>query len=179
MNEFMLKGFGLSSSLRANNRSREKYQVFIPRTATRGSHRSIATSIGSPLKIQFTADQPVAKIKGQTIVWPKSAGFVHVTESGGLSEALTSTLLPFRRDRLSEAVCIEAAPITMSAAPNASMALESARQSRWQSLVTIARDEKDPAAQRTRTREAVRAITVQRQEEIQKTGYFVTNRRPH
>ena len=69
--------------------------------------------------------------------------------------------------------------ITMSAAPNASMALESARQSRWQSLVATARDEKDPAAQRTRTREAVRAITVQRQEEIQKPGYFVTNRRPH
>jgi hypothetical protein len=128
---------------------------------------------------QFTADQPVAKIKGQTIVWPKSAGFVHVTESGGLSDALTTTLLPFRRDRLAEAVCIEAAPITMSAAPNASMALESARQSRWQSLVATARDEKDPAAQRTRTREAVRAITVQRQEEIQKPGYFVTNRRPH
>jgi hypothetical protein len=128
---------------------------------------------------QFTAEKPVTKIKGQTIAWPRSAGFVHVTESGGLSEALTTTLLPFRRDRLSEAVCIEAAPIMISAAPNASMALESARQSRWESLVAAARDEKDPAAQRTRTREAVRAITVQRQEEIQKPGYFVTNRRPH
>ena len=42
---------------------------------------------------------------------------MHVTESGGLSEALTATLLPFRRDRLSEAVCKEVAPILMSGSP--------------------------------------------------------------
>ncbi len=128
---------------------------------------------------QFAADQPVAKIKGQAVLWPKSAGFVHVTESGGLSEALTTTLLPFRRDRFAEALCIPVAPVQTVATPSASLALEAARQSRWQGLVTAARDEKDPTARQARTREAVQAITVERQEEIQKRGYFVTNRRPH
>jgi len=128
---------------------------------------------------QFTANQPVGQVKGQLILWPNSAGFVHVTETGVLSDALSQVLLPFRRDRLADAVCIEAAPVALSAPPSAALALTSARQSRWQSLVAAARDEKDPGLQRTRTREAVQAITVQRQEEIQKPGYFVTNRRPH
>ena len=121
----------------------------------------------------------MGQVKGLPIVWPNSAGTVHVTEAGGLSDALNNVLLPFRQDRLADAVCIEAAPVAMSAAPSASAALASARQSQWQSLVAAARDEKDPVAQRTRTLEAVQAITVQRQEEIQKPGYFVTNRRPH
>jgi len=128
---------------------------------------------------QFTAGQAVGQVKGQPILWPNSAGFVQVTETGGLSDALTKVLLPFRRDRLQEAVCKEVEPVVMSAAPAASALLGSARQSQWQSLVAAARDEKDPGLQQTRTREAVRAITVQRQEEIQKPGYFVTNRRPH
>ena len=100
-------------------------------------------------------------------------------ETGQLSDALNNVLLPFRRDRLAEAVCIEAAPVAMAASPSARLAESYVRQSRWQSLVAAAREEKDPAAQRTRTREAVQAITVQRQEEIQKPGYFVINRRPH
>ena len=128
---------------------------------------------------QFTADQEVGRIKGSPILFPKSAGFVHVTEDGGLSPALTDVLLPFRHDRLGEAVCIEAAPIAMSSAPTAAIVLESARQSGWQGLLAAARAEKDPVAQASRTRRAVEAISVQRQEEIQKPGYFITNRRPH
>ena len=130
---------------------------------------------------QFAAGKEVGQVKGQKIVWPNSAGtgFVHVMETGQLSDALNNVLLPFRRDRLADAVCIEAAPVAMAASPSARLTESYVRQSRWQSLVAAAREEKDPAAQRTRTREAVQAITVQRQEEIQKPGYFVINRRPH
>ena len=129
---------------------------------------------------QFTAGKEVGRVKGNPILWPASAGrFVHVTEDGGLSPALTDVLLPFRQDKLADAVCIEAAPVAMSLAPNAAISLEGARQSRWQGLVAAARAQKDPSAQKAATREAVQAITVQRQEEIQKPGYFVTNRRPH
>lgn len=128
---------------------------------------------------EFTAGQEVGRVKGNPILWPPSKRFVHVTEDGVLSLALTDFLLPFRQDRLADAVCIEAAPVVMSLAPNAAIALESARQSRWQGLVAAARAQRDPVAQRAATREAVQAITVQRQEEIQKPGYFVTNRRPH
>ena len=140
-------------------------------------NRSVAVSGGGCH--QFTADQEVGRIKGSPILFPKSAGFVHVTEDGGLSPALTDVLLPFRHDRLGEAVCIEAAPIAMSSAPTAAIVLESARQSGWQGLLAAARAEKDPVAQASRTRRAVEAISVQRQEEIQKPGYFITNRRPH
>jgi hypothetical protein len=83
---------------------------------------------------RFTSLQPVGQVRGEPILWPISLGFVHVTEKGELSPALKDVFLPFRRDRLAEAVCIE---------------------------------------------KAVRAITVQRQEESQKPGYFVTNRRTH
>jgi hypothetical protein len=69
-----------------------------------------------------------------------------------------------------------AAPV--ASAPRA-LSRDVAQQSRWQSLVAAAREEKDPTAQAARTRAAVQAITEQRQEEIQKPGYFVTNRRPH
>jgi hypothetical protein len=67
----------------------------------------------------------------------------------------------------------------MSLAPNAAILLEGAQQSRWQGLVAAARAQKDPSAQKAATREDVQAITVQRQKEIQKPDYFVTNRRPH
>jgi len=82
----------------------------------------------------FTSLQPVGQVRGQPILWPTSQGFVHVTESGDLSPALRDVFLPFRQDRLAEAVCIE---------------------------------------------KADQAITMQRQEEIRKPGYFVTNRRSH
>jgi len=82
----------------------------------------------------FASLQPVGQVQGQPILWPTSQGFVHVTEDGRLSLALTQVFLPFRQDRLAEAVCIE---------------------------------------------KPVQAVTVQRQQEIQKPGYFVTNRRSH
>jgi hypothetical protein len=126
---------------------------------------------------EFTAGKEVGRVKGNPILWPASKRFVHVNEDGELSPALTDVSLPFRQTRLADAVCIEAAPVTMSLAPNAAILLESARQSRWQGLVAAARAQNEPSAQKAATREAVH-ITVQRQEEIQKPGYFVTNRRP-
>ena len=128
---------------------------------------------------EFTAGKEVGRVKGNPILWPASKRFVHVGEDGELSPALTDVLLPFRQDRLADAVCIEPATVATSRAPNAAISLESARQSQWQSLVAAARAQKDPAAQKAATRQAVQAITVQRQEETQKPGYFVTNRRPH
>lgn len=128
---------------------------------------------------QFTAKKVVGRVNGKPIEWPASKVFVHVNEGGELSPALTDVLLPFRQDRLADAVCIEPATVALAPAPNAAISLESARQSQWQGLVAAARAQKDPAVQKAATREAVQAITVQRQEEIQKPGYFVTNRRPH
>jgi hypothetical protein len=130
---------------------------------------------------QFTAGKEVGRVKGNPIQWPDNNNFrfVHVAEDGALSPALTGVFLPFRQDRLADAVCIEAAPVEMALAPNAALSLAGARQSQWQSLVTAARAQKDPSAQRAATREAIQAITVLRQEESQKPGYFVTNRRPH
>jgi hypothetical protein len=129
---------------------------------------------------QFSAGAEVGRVKAAAITWPASAGFVQTTETGTLSPALTDVLLPFRQDRLGDAVCIPPAPApaVAASAPRA-LALEATQRGRWQQLVTAAREEKDAAAQAARTREAVQAITVQRQEELQKPGYFVTNRRPH
>ena len=103
---------------------------------------------------QFTTGEPVGQVRGEPILWPPSETWVHVTELGWLSPALKKVFLPFRQDRLAEAVCI---PIGMA----------------------DARDEKDEAKQREITQKAIQAITVQRQEAMQKSGYFVTNRRPH
>ena len=133
---------------------------------------------------QFSADRQVASANGQPIAWPKSAGlgFVHVTESSVLSPALLDVFLPFRADRLREAACISpSAPVSPEAVASAprSLALENYRQAYWQELVADARQQKTAVGRRAVTRAAVQAITEQRQEEIQKPGYFVTNRRPH
>jgi hypothetical protein len=125
---------------------------------------------------QFTTEQPIGRIQGQLIVWPKSAdmtGFVHVTESGNLSSALSDVFLPFRQDRFGEAVCIEADGAT------AETVLDNARQRGWEGLLAAARAQKDEALQRAITLEAIQAIMLQRQEEVQKPGYFVTDRRAH
>jgi hypothetical protein len=131
---------------------------------------------------QFAANRPVGSVKGQSISWPLSAGFVHITENSTLSAALTDVFLPFRADRLGEAVCIAPAlpppPEVAMSAPR-SLALQIARKSYWQELVANAREQKEDVARRAVTRAAVQAITVERQEEIQKPGYFVTSRRPH
>jgi hypothetical protein len=131
---------------------------------------------------QFAANRPVGSVKGQSISWPLSAGFVHITENSTLSAALTDAFLPFRADRLGEAVCIAPAlpppPEVAMSAPR-SLALQTARKSYWQELVANAREQKEDVGRRAVTRAAVQAITVERQEEIQKPGYFVTSRRPH
>jgi hypothetical protein len=57
----------------------------------------------------FTSLKRVGQVRGQPICWPTSAPFVHVEETGKLSNALTDVFLPFRKDRLAEAVCIEKA----------------------------------------------------------------------
>ncbi|KGJ92306.1 PPC domain-containing protein [Colwellia psychrerythraea] len=42
---------------------------------------------------------------GQSINWPNSAGFVHITEQGNLSPALTDVFLPQREEVLTNFVC--------------------------------------------------------------------------
>ena len=130
---------------------------------------------------QFSNARAVGSVKGQPIEWPASAGFVHVNENSTLSPALTSVFIPFRTERLREASCIApsaVAPEVAASAPR-SLALGSAQQAYWQQLVKDARDQKIDVARKAVTRAAVEAITVLRQEEIQKPGYFVSNRRPH
>lgn len=125
----------------------------------------------------FTSLQPVGKVKGQPICWPTSGGLAHVDEYGTLSEALTGFFLPFRKDRLAEAVCIPVSPPGTVA--TAAAQADSGPQTRWRQLLAAARAEKDQAKQRAITREAVQAITVLREEQMQKPGYFVVNRRVH
>ena len=133
---------------------------------------------------QFAANRQVGSVNNQPIAWPASApgGFVHVTESAALSPALTDVFLPFRAERLQEAACIAppgpATPEAVASAPR-SLALENARRAYWQQLLGDAREQKLDVARRAVTRAAVQAIAEQRQEENQKPGYFVTNRRPH
>lgn len=131
---------------------------------------------------QFAANRQIGLVNSQPIAWPQSAGFVHVTESGALSPALTDVFLPFRSARLQEAACI-APPVAAVAEAVASgprsLVLENVRQAYWQQLVADARGQKLDVARRAVTRAAVQAIAEQRQEENQKPGYFVTNRRPH
>jgi hypothetical protein len=131
---------------------------------------------------QFAANRQVGSVKGQPITWPASAGFVHVTESGVLSPALTDVLLPFRADRLRDAACTPPSPTTapevVASAPY-SKTLEDVQRAYWQELIADARQQKTEVARRAITRAAVQAIAEQRQEENHKPGYFVTNRRPH
>jgi hypothetical protein len=106
-----------------------------------------------------------------------------VGEDSTLSPALNDVFLPFRESGLANAVCITppvapAAPAAVAIAPRAPT-LSKARETYWQQLLATAREQKDESVRRAVTREAVQGITVQRQEEIQKQGYFVTNRRPH
>jgi hypothetical protein len=125
----------------------------------------------------FTSLQPVGQVKGQPICWPTSAELVHVDEYGNLSNALIDVFLPFRKDRLAEAVCMPVSPPGTGAAAPAQA--DSRPQTRWQQLLAAARAEKDESKQRAITREAVQAITVLREEQMQKPGYFVVNRRVH
>ena len=128
---------------------------------------------------QFTADQPVAMIKGQAVFWPKSAGFVHVTETGGLSEALNTILLPFRQDRFAEAALHPRSRQSTVDGPKCRDHAGSCAAIALEVLGGGGPRRKGSRTPGTRTREAVQAITVERQEEIQKRGYFVIDRRPH
>jgi hypothetical protein len=140
-------------------------------------NRAGALTCGGCHEFTATGMKQVGKVQGQPICWPTSQPFVHVEENGDLSIALKEVFLPFRRDRLGEAVCIPASPT--ATVVTAQTVLDSARQTSWQELLAAARAEKDEAIQRAIIREAVEAITVQRREQIQKPGYFVTNRRTH
>ncbi|NOR70019.1 MAG: hypothetical protein GQ532_10070 [Methylomarinum sp.] len=47
---------------------------------------------------------------GDAIRWPRSAGFVHISETGSLSQALTDVFLPVREQVLTNFVCGHLAP---------------------------------------------------------------------
>jgi hypothetical protein len=124
----------------------------------------------------------VGQVMGQPIQWPNSAGttgFVHITEKGELSPALNDVFLPFRQDRLGEAVCLDARPAVPRILPSAQTVLDDARQAHWRGLLDTARGEKDEARQQALFQLAIQLIMLRRQEEKEKPGYFVTNRRAH
>jgi hypothetical protein len=54
---------------------------------------------------QFSNGVEIGVLSGMPVNWPSSAFFVHVTEGGGLSPALTSFFLPKRMDILKSFVC--------------------------------------------------------------------------
>jgi hypothetical protein len=130
----------------------------------------------------FTMDHKVGQVKGQDILWPESAdvaGHVHVTEDGKLSSALLDVFLPWRKDRLAEAVCLPSSPNGGASTPGAQTQLNNLRQARWQELLDAAGAEKDEGKQRVLTLEAFREIMIQREKERQKPGYFVTYQSAH
>jgi hypothetical protein len=54
---------------------------------------------------QFSNGAEIGVLSGMPVHWPSSAGFVHVSEFGGLSPALTSFFLPARMDVLKGFAC--------------------------------------------------------------------------
>lgn len=126
---------------------------------------------------EFSPNRQVGVVNGQAIVWPASATFVHITEDGDLSPALDDVFLPFREDRLREAVCTPQQAVV--AAAGAAVASRVARQSRLERLVMSAKAEPDATRRAALAQEVVETVGELRQEEIQKPGFFVTNRRPH
>ena len=101
----------------------------------------------------------IGSVKGQPIEWPGSAIFVQGAEDGTLSTALNDFFLPFRGDRLRDAVCIPSPPLAVAGAGTArlpveafgasrTLAFEAARQARWQQLVRTAREQKDEIVRR-------------------------------
>ena len=82
-----------------------------------------------------------------------------MAEDGTLSTALNDFFLPFRGDRLRDAVCIPSPPLAVAGAGTArlpveafgasrTLAFEAARQARWQQLVRTAREQKDEIVRR-------------------------------
>jgi hypothetical protein len=128
----------------------------------------------------FSTRQSVGKVRGESILWPDSGpgGFVHVTEEGTPSRALTDVFLPFRKDNLGKAVCIPKASRTVFH-PTAPTAIYAARQRRWDKILAAARAGNDEAVQRTMIEQVIQLIMELREEEMQRPGYFVTNRRTH
>jgi len=138
--------------------------------------------------IDTTATPPepvqVGVIAGQPINFPASNVFVQIKEDGSLSPALNDVFLPFRADKLRDAVCVPpearvAATALKSAATVSQAARLSQIKSRYDQLVATARAEPNAARQTALTQEIVRIVGELRQEEIQKPGFFVTDRRPH
>jgi hypothetical protein len=137
---------------------------------------------------QFSGNNPNAKpplpgrqvgsVKGQPIRWPASGIFVHIDEKSQLSPALREIFLPFRQDRLRDAVCAPQLPAPSTAFEGASVASQRAQELQLSQVVAAVRAANEEA-RAARTAEAVRVIGEQRQEEAQKEGFFVTNRRPH
>ena len=86
----------------------------------------------------FTTFQKVGEVAGYPINWPSSAlgDFVQITEDGKLSKALTDVFVPFRKDRLAEAVCIPVNHVRKREIPSASIGT---RINAWEELLATAR----------------------------------------
>jgi len=81
-------------------------------TAMRDAIRAKLAAIGSPLTVDNILDRATTQTcagchqasnvasLGGGLTWPSSSGFVHVSESGALSPAMTSTFLPRRKQVL-------------------------------------------------------------------------------
>jgi len=142
---------------------------------------------------QFSEDLPVGsltrRIGGesvrQSIDWPQSAGFVHVTEpvSGGaadLSPALLDVFLPFRAHALCKAVTSEPeAVVALSPAVTATSRAETSELAQLAEQLAVANEEGTQAEQGALAARLVERTLSLREDEIQKPGFFVTNRRPH
>ena len=122
-----------------------------------------------------------------TITWPADEGFVHVTEPGGaggtlLSEALRMAFVPFREDVLKNAVCLEPPAPEVSRMAGAAAATFAAQQNEYQTIIQELSAANAGGNQAERAAAAARVLertNELREDEIQKPGFFVTNRRPH
>ena len=124
---------------------------------------------------QFTAGQPVAP----KVTWPRSAGFVHITEQSVVSPALEDNFLPGRRAKLEE--FLAEAPAVAAATPEAPTAAREAAQA----MPGVQRQLERFRTSETRI-EAIEAlgaleaeVRTARDQDQKEPGAFVAYRRAH
>jgi hypothetical protein len=130
---------------------------------------------------QFSNNQLIRRQGANALLWPRSAGFVHIQEPGNqkpgpqprLSEALTERFLPFRRWILWQELC----PKPPTPGPMAEAAAGAARTSRDEQPAPRGRNPSEAPYATPSGR--VGETGWHRTQERQKPGAYVTNRRSH
>jgi hypothetical protein len=131
---------------------------------------------------EFSSNCLVGRVANKEIKWPESPSditrhFVHITEGGVLSDALTGSFLPFRAKKLFRAACEPPEPPAAAIAAITGDglaeldALVQQMTSREPNLLAVDQAQRE-------ARFTTLSTQLERQE-VQKDGFFIENRRPH